>query len=181
LHGYDWKENLVYDTPTTHRDVAVAGNRIHGAKRYFHDGGAIYNLSASAGTLITENYIFDNNEMIGLYLDEGSRYITVRRNVVECEDCEWLNINTVHSAYPLRISTDNTAADNWHDGIKVGGLWTNYENDLIINDHLVLDGKWPAEAKAIMMNSGIEPSAGRVEYDDAKPGAGETGTSTPQE
>jgi hypothetical protein len=181
MHGYDWKENLVYNTPTTHRDVVVASNRIHGAKKYFHDGGAIYNLSASSGTLITENYIFDNSSMIGLYLDEGSRYIMVRRNVVEGKDCEWLNINTVHSAYPLRISPDNTAADNWHDGTKVGGLWTNYQNDLILNDHLVADGKWPGEAKEIMKNSGIEPSAGPVEYEDAKSGAGELGPSAAQQ
>ena len=173
MHGYDWKENLIYDTPTTHRDIVVASNRIHGAKKYFHDGGAIYNLSASPGTLITENYIFDNNKMIGLYLDEGSRYITVRRNVVECKECEWLNVNTVHSAYPLRISPDNTAIDNWHDGTKIGGLWTNYQNDLILNDHLAQDGNWPDEAKAVMKNSGIEPAAGPVEYEDAKPGAGE--------
>jgi hypothetical protein len=181
MHGYDWKENLVYDTPTTHRDVVVASNRIHGAKRYFHDGGAIYNLSASPGTLITENYIFDNGSKIGLYLDEGSRYITVRRNVVEGKDCEWLNINTAHSAYPLRISPDNTAADNWHDGAKVGGLWTNYQNDLILNDHLVVDGNWPDEAKQIMKNSGIEPSAGPVQYEDAKPEAGEPGASAAQQ
>ncbi|HEV2483962.1 MAG TPA: right-handed parallel beta-helix repeat-containing protein [Terracidiphilus sp.] len=180
MHGYDWKENLVYDTPTSHRDVVVASNRIHGAKKYFHDGGAIYNLSASPGTLITENYIFDNNKMIGLYLDEGSRYITVRRNVVEGKECEWLNINTVHSAYPLRISPDNTAIDNWHDGTKIGGLWTNYQNDLILNDHLVDDGNWPDEAKAIIKSSGIEPSAGPVEYEDAKPGTGEDGASAPQ-
>jgi hypothetical protein len=181
MHGYDCKENLVYSTPTTHRDVVVASNRIHGAKKYFHDGGAIYNLSASPGTLITENYIFDNNKMIALYLDEGSRYITVRRNVVECKECEWLNINTVHSAYPLRISPDNTAIDNWHDGTKVGGMWTNYENDLILNDHLVQDGKWPNEAKEIMKNSGIEPSAGPVEYEDAKPGADEADSSSSQQ
>jgi hypothetical protein len=180
MHGYDWKENLVYDTPTTHRDVVVASNRIHGAKKYFHDGGAIYNLSASPGTLITENYIFDNSSMIGLYLDEGSRYVMVRRNVVEGKDCEWLNINTVHSAYPLRISPDNTAADNWHDGTKVGGLWTNYQNDLILNDHLVVDGKWPDEAREIMKNSGIDPSAGPVEFEDAKPGAGEPAASPAQ-
>jgi hypothetical protein len=180
MHGYDWKENLIYDTPTTHRDVIVAGNRVHGAKKYFHDGGAIYNLSASPGTLITENYIFDNSKMIGLYLDEGSRYITVRRNVVEGKDCEWLNVNTVHSAYPLRISPDNTAIDNWHDGTKIGGLWTNYQNDLILNDHLVMDGNWPGEAKQIMKDSGIEPSAGPVEYEDAKPGAGEMGASSAQ-
>lgn len=180
MHGYDWKENLVYDSPTTHRDVVVAGNRIHDAKKLFHDGGAIYNLSASPGTLITENYIFDNHGMIALYLDEGSRYITVRRNVVDCKDCEWLNINTVHSAYPLRISPDNTATDNWHDGTKVGGMWTNYQNDLILNDHLVTDGAWPEDAKAVMKNSGIEPSAGPVEYEDARPGAGESMPSTPQ-
>ena len=173
MHGYDAPQNLVYTTPTTHRDVVVANNRVHGAKRFFHDGGAIYNLSASPGTLITENYIFDNSKMIGLYLDEGSRYITVRKNVVQDPGGEWLNINTVHSAYPLRISVDNTASDNWHDSSKVGGMWTNYENDLILDDHLITDGKWPPEAQAIMHNAGIEPSAGPVEYGDAKPGAGE--------
>ena len=169
MHGYDWKENLVYSTPTTHRDVVVAGNRIHGAKKLFHDGGAIYNLSAAPGTLITENYIFDNNKLIGLYLDEGSRYVMVRRNVVEGPECEWLNINTVHSAMPMRISPDNTAQSNWHDGTEVGGLWTNYQNDLILDDHLVKDGNWPDAAKEVMKNAGIEPSAGIVAYADAQP------------
>jgi hypothetical protein len=156
LHTYDWKQNPIYQIPTPHRDVIVANNRIHGAKSYFHDGGAIYNLSASPGTLITENYIYDNHAMIGIYLDEGSRYITVRRNVVQDPGSEWLNINTVHSAYPMRISPDNTATDNWHDGTKVGGMWTNYQNNLILDDHLVKDDGWPAEAQEIMRNAGIE-------------------------
>ena len=162
MHGYDFKYNLVYQTPTTQRDVVVANNRIHGAKKLFHDGGAIYNLSASPGTLITENYIFDNNGRIALYLDEGSRYITVRRNVADDPNGTWLNINTVHSAFPLRISTDNTASDNWHNGEKIGGMWTNYENDRILDDHLVKDSDWPAEARQIMSHAGIEPSAGPV-------------------
>ncbi|WP_420238776.1 right-handed parallel beta-helix repeat-containing protein [Telmatobacter bradus] len=173
MHGYDWKENLVYDTPTTHRDVVVASNRIHGAKQYFHDGGAIYNLSASPGTLITENYIFDNNKMIGLYLDEGSRSITLRRNVVEGAECEWLNVNTVHAMMPVRVSPDNTAISNWHDGTQIGGLWTNYQNNLILDDHLVKDGKWPDEARAVMKDAGIEANAGPVAYGDARPGAGD--------
>lgn len=173
MHGYDFKDNLVYNTPTTHHDVVVASNRIHEAKQLFHDGGAIYNLSASPGTLITENYIFDNSAKIGLYLDEGSRYITVRRNVVDDKGGEWLNVNTVHSAYPLRISPDNTAIGNWHNGTRIGGLWNNYQNNLILDDHLVTDDKWPADAQGVMKNSGIEPSAGLVEYEDAKPGPGE--------
>lgn len=168
MHGYDFKDNLVYQTPTTHRDVVVANNRIHGAKKLFHDGGTIYNLSASPGTLITENYIFNNDGRIALYLDEGSRYITVRRNVVDDPNGTWLNINTVRSAFPLRISPDNMASDNWHNSKKTGGMWTNYENDLIFDDHLVKDSEWPDEAMQIMSHSGIEPSAGRVEYGDAK-------------
>ncbi|HMF53308.1 MAG TPA: right-handed parallel beta-helix repeat-containing protein [Edaphobacter sp.] len=156
MRGYDWPQNLVYQTPTTHRDVVVAANRIHDAKKLFHDGGAIYNLSASPGTLITENYIYDIHGLIALYLDEGSRYVTVRKNVVQDPGAEWLNINTVHAAYPLRISPDNTAIDNWHDGTKIGGLWTNYQNDLILDDHLITNNNWPAEAKEIMKNAGLE-------------------------
>ncbi len=169
MHGYQWPQNRVYTTPTTHHDVIVASNRIHDAKRLFHDGGAIYNLSASPHTLITDNYIFDNHSQIALYLDEGSRYLTVRRNVVQDPAGEWLNINTVHSAYPLRISPDNTASDNWHDATKIGGLWTNYQNDLILDDHLISDGEWPPEAQAVMKDAGIEPSFGPVAYGDAQP------------
>jgi hypothetical protein len=159
MHGYDFPQNKVYDTPTTHHDVVVAGNRIHDAKKLFQDGGAIYNLSASPGTLITENYIYDNHGRIALYLDEGSRYITVRRNVVQDPDGEWLNINTVRHAYPLRISTDNTATDNWHDSSKTGGMWTNYQNNLVLNDHLVPNGDWPAEAQRVMKDAGMEEVA----------------------
>lgn len=169
MHGYDYPQNRVYQTPTTHHDVVVASNRIHDAKEFFHDGGAIYNLSASPGTLITENYIYDNHQQISLYLDEGSRYIAVRRNVVQDPGGEWLNINTVRHAYPLRISPDNTATGNWHDGSKIGGMWTNYQNDLILDDHLITDGKWPAEAQQVMHDAGIESSAGVVEYLNVKP------------
>lgn len=157
MRGYQFPLNRLYSTPTTYRDVIVAANRIHDAKRLFHDGGAIYNLSASPGTLITENYIYNNHQRIALYLDEGSRYITVRRNVVRDPGGEWLNINTVHSIFPLRISPDNTAVNNWHDSSKTGGMWTNYENDRILDDHLITNGQWPADARTIMHDSGIEP------------------------
>ncbi len=168
MHGYRFPQNPVYQTPTTYRNAVVAGNRIHNAKQIFHDGGAIYNLSASPGTLITDNYIFDNHGRIGIYLDEGSRYITVRRNVVQDAAGEWLNINTVHHAWPLRISPDNTATDNWHDSSKTGGLWTNYQNDLILDDHLVVQANWPDEARQVMKDAGLEPSAGPVADEEAQ-------------
>ena len=42
-----------------------------------HDGGSIYNLSANPGTVIEDNYMYNNNSTVALYLDEGSRYLTV--------------------------------------------------------------------------------------------------------
>src|SRR6185369_16700294 len=95
---YDFPANLVYESPTLHRHALVAYNRIHGIKRLFHDGGAIYNLSASPDTVIAENYIYDIPGRIALYLDEGSRYITVRQNVVEAAGV-WLPVYTL-AAYP---------------------------------------------------------------------------------
>jgi hypothetical protein len=177
MHGYEWPQNRVYETHTTHRDVVVANNRIHDAKTLFHDGGAIYNLSASPGTLITENYIFDNHGRIALYLDEGSRYITVRRNVVDDPDGRWLNVNTVHSAFPMRISPDNTASSNWHNSSTIGGMWTNYQNDLILDDHLITGDTWPAAAQQVMKDAGIEPGAGPAADDEAHPRAGGSGES----
>jgi hypothetical protein len=143
----------------------VANNRIHGAKKLFHDGGAIYNLSASPGTLITENYVFDNNQRIALYLDEGSRYITVRKNVVDDPGGTWLNINTAKGAFPLRISPDNNASGNWHNSVKAGGMWTNYQNDLILDDHLVHEQIWPVDAEEVIRNAGIEPLPGETGKD----------------
>jgi hypothetical protein len=36
-------------------------------------------------------------------------------------------------------------------------MWTNYQNDLILDDHLITDGRWPLEAQEIMKAAGIEP------------------------
>ncbi len=53
----------------------VQGNRVHKVKQWFADGGAIYHLSADPGALIAENFVYDVPGGIGLYLDEGSRYV----------------------------------------------------------------------------------------------------------
>src|SRR3546814_20661936 len=62
---------------------------------------------------------------IALYLDEGSKYITVRNNVVD-DAGKWLNINAVTPAVKmwLRVSTDKLATGNWHNGGEDGGWGT---------------------------------------------------------
>lgn len=162
--------NPVYDTPTTHKDVFVGFNRVYKVKQLFNDGGAIYNLGACPDCVFAENHVFDIGDRIALYFDEGSRGILARNNVVE-DASEWLNINTARSALPLRTSTNNTARGNWHNTTRTGGIWTAYQEDLIVDDHLVSDGKWPDEAKQVMANAGIMPEAGPVEFGDVKPRA----------
>ncbi len=162
--------NPVYDTPTTHQDVFVGFNRVYKVKQLFNDGGAIYNLGACPDCVFAENHVFDIGDRIALYFDEGSRGILARNNVVE-DASEWLNINTARSALPLRTSTNNTAKGNWHNTTKTGGIWTAYQEDLIVDDHLITDGKWPDAAKQVMANAGIMPEAGPVEFGDVKPRA----------
>jgi hypothetical protein len=155
MHLYDHPANIAYQVPTTLRNNLVANNHVHGVKKHFWDGGAIYNLSANPGTEIRENYIHDINGRIALYLDEGSRGIVVRNNVVDGTG-RWLNNNTVKSAYPMRISIDNKAIGNWHNSDEIGGRWNVYQNNLILDDRRVQGGLWPAEARAIMEKAGIE-------------------------
>lgn len=156
MHGYDRTGNIEYQVPTTLRDTLVAYNRIHDVKQWFEDGGAIYNLSANPGAEIRENYLFDLHGHIGLYLDEGSRAVVLRNNVVDGTG-RWLNDNTVKNANPMRITIDNKAIGNWHNSSLVGGQWNAYQNDLILDDHPVEGAAWPAAAKAVMQAAGIEP------------------------
>lgn len=168
----------VYETPTTHKDVFVGFNRVYKVKQLFNDGGAIYNLGACPDCVFAENHVFDIGDRIALYFDEGSRGILARYNVVE-DAGVWLNINTARSALPLRTSVNNTARGNWHNTSKTGGIWTAYQEDLILDDHLITDGQWPDEAKQVMANAGIMPEAGPVEFGAVKPLARPAGLPKP--
>jgi hypothetical protein len=91
----------------------------------------------------------------------------MRNNVVDGAGT-WLNINTVGNYLPLRTSTDNKAVGNWHTEGKIGGLWDAYNNNLMEGNVLVKGGKWPADARRVMENAGIQKEAGVVAYGDAR-------------
>ncbi len=117
----------VYDSPTLHRRVLVAYNRIHGIKRVFHDGGAILQpvlrvrIPSSRRTTST---IFRGESRCTS--TKRSRYITVRENVVDGAGV-WLTVNTLNDYRPLRASTDNKAVGNWYTESKITGSWDRYQ------------------------------------------------------
>ena len=153
---YDQPGNLLYTTPTILRDTVVVGNRVHEVKQWFPDGGAIYHLSADPGALIAENYVYNVIDGIALYLDEGSRYVTLRNNVISNVGV-WLNLNSQDGMAPRRTAMDNEAVANWYDSGRRTGSWTPYLNNRDVDNTLTPKGAWPAEARAVIDRSGIEP------------------------
>lgn len=99
----------------TLRDTVVMRSRVGRVKQWFPDGGAIYHLSADPSALIAENYIYDVKGAggIAIYLDEGSRFVTVRNNVIDNVGGVWLNLNTQPHIAPRRTALDNVATFNW--------------------------------------------------------------------
>jgi len=148
--------NTRYATPTTLRNTVVEGNRIHGVKTWYMDGGAIYNLSANPGAVIRGNHVFDIGDRIGVYLDEGSKHLRVSGNVIDTQG-KWLNVNTAGKMYRRRISTDNLATGNWHSSPRTGGRWLAEIGNVAEGNLLVPTRDWPAGARAIVDQAGPRP------------------------
>ncbi|MXP25423.1 right-handed parallel beta-helix repeat-containing protein [Altererythrobacter indicus] len=154
---YDMPGNHVYDTPTTLRDTVIMGNRVSRVKQWFPDGGAIYHLSADPDSLIAENYISDvkGSGGIAIYLDEGSRYVTVRDNVIDDVGGVWLNLNSQDHIAPKRTAMDNLATGNWYNSGRLQGNWTDYLNNRAFDNVAVEGAAWPEKARKIIERSGI--------------------------
>jgi hypothetical protein len=82
--GYsDETTSAPFTTPTPSQNNLIEFNHIHHIMQHNSDGGGIYTLGAMPGTAILSNLIHDNPQPPGgIYLDQGSRGITVANNVV---------------------------------------------------------------------------------------------------
>ncbi|WP_242504074.1 right-handed parallel beta-helix repeat-containing protein [Promicromonospora panici] len=149
--GY-YKHNPLYRTPTTLQDNLIAGNLVHDIKADFADSGNIYNLSASPGTVIENNYMY-NVSGVGIYLDEGSRYILSRHNVLSGSN-PWVFTN----AYSAGNGTnDNTLQENWYN--SGGAQMPNAEerNNRLIGNVRVSGNNWPSAAWEVICAAGVAP------------------------
>lgn len=148
--GY-YKWNTLYTTPTTLKNNRVEGNLVHNTKARFADGGSIYNLSASPGTVVAENYLF-NISGVGLYLDEGSRSMTYENNVVQGGSFLFTN------AYSLRNNTsDNVIQNNWYNSGGASTPNAEAHNNKLINNVKVSGANWPAGAREVICQAGVAP------------------------
>lgn len=146
---YNW--NTRYETPTTLKDNAVTGNLVHNTKSQFADGGSIYNLSASPGSVTERNYLY-NVSGVGLYLDEGTRSTLYQHNVLQGTN-PWVFTN----AYGATNTSDNLIRENWYNS---GGAQTpnaTQNRNQIVDNVRVTGTNWPAAAQQVICEAGVEP------------------------
>jgi hypothetical protein len=157
----------VYSTATTLRDTVVSYNRVHGTKKLMHDGGSIYNLSANPGASFDHNYVFDNNHTTTLYLDEGSRYVTLSNNVVQ-DAGTWAFTN----ANSTNNTNDSTFADNWFNGGGTAVATGPPHNNVLSGNVQVSGTNWPAAAQQVIASAGLSGGSGTLGVPVRAVGAG---------
>ncbi|GAA1137797.1 RICIN domain-containing protein [Kribbella jejuensis] len=143
----------IYRTPTTFRENYVAYNLIHDTKQSMHDGGSIYTLSASPGTVIERNYVYDSQTTFGALIDQGTRYVVLRDNVF-LGSSSWVYVNS-DAGNPDTFNTkDNLITGNWWDiGSARNPEGPGYNNQLIGNTQIT-DGNVPPGAARVMTEAG---------------------------
>ena len=145
----------IYTTPTTLKNTIVTYNKVHGTKKVFHDGGSIYNLSANPGGVISDNYVYDDKFTIGLYMDEGSRYLNLANNVLQDQGV-WAFTN----ASSTNNTNDNTFADNWYNGGATNVATGSPHNNVLTGNVQVSGTSWPSAAQNVIAQVGPTSNGG---------------------
>jgi hypothetical protein len=140
----------VYTTATTLKNTVVSHNLVHGTKKVFHDGGSIYNLSANPGASIDHNYIYDNQHTVGLYLDEGSRYVNLSSNVIQ-DSGVWAFTN----ASGTNNTNDSTFAGNWYNSGATQVATGSPHNNVLSGNVQVSGTNWPSGAQQVIADAGV--------------------------
>lgn len=125
----------------------VGANRIERTMAILDDGGAIYTLGRQPGTLIDRNYI--RHTTFGVYNDEGSHKIISRANVIQAPYQRAHNTGDHGRKHDLLIEGYFVTEDKW---------FLSSPNTRVINNTVCPNAAWPAEAQAIINESGLEPA-----------------------
>ncbi len=144
--GWSWDDK---DSAAKNHDVGH--NLIHRTMGLHDDGGGIYTLGKIPGMKIHDNYIHDivrskfsgGYGICGIYLDNGSCFKLVQDNVIENVEVAFFSGN--------KPNYKNTFDRNYHNGPLAKIL---DKANIVTNNTLVQDSKWPAEAVKIMQAAG---------------------------
>ncbi|AWS43447.1 ricin-type beta-trefoil lectin domain protein [Streptosporangium sp. 'caverna'] len=144
-----------YTTATTASNNQLIGNYVHDVMQQMTDGGCIYTLSWNPGAVISDNYCLRTNGWFGIYFDEGSKYYTVKNNVLSSVGT-WATAN-----YWGGENMGNfTVTGNWASNNSTNV--TNGDRGNVVNNNVtVTNGSWPSGAQAVMASAGPQGGGSR--------------------
>jgi len=143
----------LYVSATVAKNNTISANYVHQMQLQMNDGGCHYNLSASPGTIVTQNYCEGKGSGLagviwGEYEDEGSAYVTMTKNV-------YANFGAYVTAN-WNASNDTghlTFTNNW--GPSAGPGLAGPGN--VVSGNIAITGDtFPADAQAIVNAAGLE-------------------------
>jgi hypothetical protein len=148
--GWGWSRHERWNETNAGENV-IAMNRAHDYKQTLNDGGGIYMLGPQNGSLIHDNWVYNQGTSSSgaLYPDEGSAYSTFRSNVVtNIGKSEWLHLWTgsIHNV---------TVEGNFADTKTFINRGTNCP---MVDNTIFEQGKPPPAAVKIMNASGVNAS-----------------------
>ncbi|MEU4411460.1 NEW3 domain-containing protein [Streptosporangium sp. NPDC023963] len=144
---YDFRP--VHDTPTTLSDVRVVGNHVRNVVQALSEASCLYTLSAIPRGVIDENYC-ENSGQYGLYFDEGSRYLSVSRNVFLDTAGQWAHANTQNGNH----TGDLALIENYVTDPAVTGVADGDRGNVVRGNVTVTRGNLPIEASRVIYNAG---------------------------
>ncbi|WP_433200558.1 RICIN domain-containing protein [Dactylosporangium sp. CS-047395] len=138
-----------YTTATVAANNRVTANYVHDVVQQMTDGGAFYHLSASPGTTVDQNYFRNTNGWLGMYFDEGSRYVSASNNVLE-------NVGTwaYTQAWANNNTGNTTLTNNWTTSTATN-VTTGSRGNTNSGTVVVSNGNWPSGARAVMAAAGV--------------------------
>ena len=144
---YDFQP--IYQTPTTLTDVHVVGNYVRNVVQTMFDAGCIYTLSAMPRSTIEENFC-ENSGQLGLYFDEGSRYLTSSRNVFVNTAGQWAHANNQNG----NRTGDLTLIDNYATNPAITGI-VNGSRGNVTSGNVTMTAANPLiDASRVIYNAG---------------------------
>ncbi len=144
---YDFQP--IFTTPTTLSDVRIVGNHVRNVVQTLFDASCIYTLSAMPRSVIDENYC-ENSGQLGLYFDEGSRYLSASRNVLVRTAGQWAHANNQNGNPTGNLTLiDNFATNSGITGISNGSRGNVTRGNLIVTETTL-----PLEASRVVYQAG---------------------------
>jgi len=143
--GFQWDDTGRQDADYN----TISYNKVHNVMRLLCDGAGVYSLGKMKNSIINNNYIFNltrspyawETTIAGIYLDNGSCFKTVDKNVLN-------NTNeTFYAANPP--NHDNILSNNYYN-VDFGKTGTNK----LLNNISVSGQNWPQGAIDIMNATG---------------------------